>query len=299
MAIWGIDLGGTKIEIAVLDRHDPESVLTRQRIPTEGNKGYDHILNQVKRVIDLASDALGFRPHSIGIGTPGAHDPQTQTHKNSNTTAINGRPFKLDLERLLGIPVHMANDANCFALAEARMGAVPRAMPSAQMVFGVIMGTGVGGGLVINGKVWNGRQGIGGEWGHSFLDFSGGPCYCGQTGCVETLISGPALERYYESLSGEKRKLKDIMAMVDDDPHAEATVERLLHFFGKGMANLINILDPDVIVLGGGVGTIPQLYSLGIERVKQFVFNPRLDTIFLKPRLGDSAGVFGAAMLTD
>jgi predicted NBD/HSP70 family sugar kinase len=295
---WGIDLGGTKIEIVVMEKLDPDAVLIRERIPTGSDKGYEHILNQIAKAIDIAAEKVGHRPELIGMGTPGAHDPQTGTMKNSNSTALNGMPMKRDLENKLGIPVKMANDANCFALAEATMGIVPDIMPDAEVVFGVIMGTGVGGGLVVNGKVINGRQGIAGEWGHSYLDPSGGTCYCGQVGCVERILAGPSLQRYYHSISGEELKLKEIVGRKDSDPHAKATMDRLIHFFGRGIANLVDILDPDAIVIGGGVGNINELYTDGVKAVEQFVFNPRLDTQILKPKLGDSAGVFGAAALT-
>jgi predicted NBD/HSP70 family sugar kinase len=297
--LWGIDLGGTKIEGVILKSQDDPSVLTRLRVDTERDKGYDHIVSQVGVLIDKMIQESGLEPSIIGMGTPGALDPITHTIKNSNTTVMNGMPFKRDLEERLNLEFELANDANCFAIAEAKMGIVKDVMPQARMVFGVIMGSGVGGGLVMDGKVWNGRQGIGGEWGHSFLDESGGECYCGNVGCVETIFSGPALERYYTSLTGEKVKLREIVERhkQDSDPYSSQTVERLLHFFGKGIANLINILDPDCIVLGGGVGNIDLLYTEGLERVKQFVFNPRLDTVILKPKLGDSAGVFGAAFL--
>jgi predicted NBD/HSP70 family sugar kinase len=295
--LWGIDLGGTKIEGAIIESIQPLKVSSRLRIPTEKDKGYEHIIGQIGKVVDLLREDSGAEPETIGIGTPGTLDPITGLMKNANTTALNGQPLKQDLEKALGLPVQMANDANCFAVAEARLGKVPREAPDAQVVFGVIMGTGVGGGLVINGKVRNGRQGIAGEWGHNFLDFSGGECYCGQIGCVETIISGPALQRFYESQSGKKDKLKNILERVDTDEHAKATLDRLIHFFGKGMASVINTLDPDVIVLGGGLGNIPDLYTKGVESVKKHVFNHRLDTQFLAPELGDSAGVFGAAML--
>lgn len=297
--LWGIDLGGTKIEGVILKSKEDPQVLTRLRVATEQEHGYHHIIKQIGVLIDLMKKESGLVPEAIGMGTPGALDPITHTMKNSNTTCINDMPFKRDLEAVLNLTFELANDANCFAVAEAKMGIVQEVMPNARMVFGVIMGSGVGGGLVIDGKVWNGRQGIGGEWGHSFLDESGGPCYCGNVGCVETVFSGPALERFYLAQSGQKLKLKEILERhkANSDPHATATIERLLHFFGKGIANLINILDPEVIVLGGGVGNIDLLYTEGIERVKQFVFNPRLDTKILKPKLGDSAGVFGAAFL--
>ncbi len=297
--LWGIDLGGTKIEGVILKSQDDPSVLTRLRVDTERDKGYDHIVSQVGVLIDKMKQESGLEPSIIGMGTPGALDPITHTIKNSNTTVMNGMPFKRDLEERLNLEFELANDANCFAIAEAKMGIVKDVMPQARMVFGVIMGSGVGGGLVMDGKVWNGRQGIGGEWGHSFLDESGGECYCGNVGCVETVFSGPSLERFYTSISGEKVKLREIVERhkQGSDPYSSQTVERLLHFFGKGIANLINILDPDCIVLGGGVGNIDLLYTEGLERVKHFVFNPRLDTVILKPKLGDSAGVFGAAFL--
>ena len=207
--------------------------------------------------------------------------------------------MKRDLENMLGFPIVMANDANCFAVAEANLGSVKEVLPEAEVVFGVIIGTGVGGGLVVNGKVLNGPQGIAGEWGHNFLDESAGPCYCGRIGCVENLISGPALEEYYRGLTGNRLKLKEIVERHDskDDEAARETIERLIHFFGKGIANVINIVDPDAIVLGGGVGNIDLLYSEGVREAEKYVFNDRMETIFLKPRLGDSAGVFGAALL--
>ena len=299
MAIWGIDLGGTKVEGVILkDKNDPE-VLLRTRIDTEAHHGYHHILDRIKILIDKMQMESGLKPERIGFGTPGALDPVTQTMKNSNTTALNGKPFHVDLEKKLSIPVKMANDANCFALAETRMGAVKEKMPEAQVVFGVIMGSGVGGGIVVNGQVINGRQGIAGEWGHNFLDESGGQCYCGRVGCVEKVISGRNMEQYFKEQTGKDRKLKDLYAAYQEggDEEAEMMINRLIHFFGKGIANVINILDPDVIVLGGGVGNIDLLYTAGVEEARKFVFNTRMDTVFLKPSLGDSAGVFGAAFL--
>jgi fructokinase len=299
--LYGIDLGGTKIEGVVLKQsdaaHDSRDVLARLRLPTEQEGGYTHILQQIARVVELLEKETGTKATRLGIGTPGTSDPISGLHKNSNTTCLNGKPTHADLEKLLKIPVALANDANCFAIAEANLGVVRDVLPSAQVVFGVIMGSGVGGGLVFNGRVWNGRQGIGGEWGHNFLHESGRKCYCGQVGCVETLISGPALERFYKEQSGKALKLKDILAQTTTDPHAQATLNRLITYFGKSMATIINILDPDAIVLGGGVGNVPELYTQGRAEVAKYIFNPQLDTLFLKPKLGDSAGVFGAALL--
>jgi len=297
--LWGFDLGGTKIEGVILESRESMNVLYRMRIPTEAQQGYDHIVGQVQKLVEMLSAESGLKPQSLGIGHPGTLDPHTGMIKNANTTALNGRPFNVDLERVIGVPVRLANDANCFAVAETLMGAAPEVLPNAEVVFGVIMGTGVGGGLVVRGKVINGRQGIGGEWGHNFLDESGGRCYCGQVGCVETIISGPALERFYENESGRRLALKDIVSLAEigTDAAATLTMNRLVTYFGKAIAVVINIVDPDIIVIGGGVGNIDLLYKEGVAEALQHIFNPRIDTIFVKPKLGDSAGVYGAALL--
>jgi fructokinase len=193
----------------------------------------------------------------------------------------------------------MANDANCFALAEANMGIVKEKFPASKVVFGVIMGTGVGGGVVVDGKVINGLQGIGGEWGHNFLDKSGGPCYCGKVGCVEQVMSGPALEKYYFSISGVNKNMKEIYEAYQKktDENATKAIDRLTYFFGVAISVVINILDPDVIVIGGGVGNIDVIYTDGLASLEKNIFNYRLETPILRPKLGDSAGVFGAAFL--
>jgi predicted NBD/HSP70 family sugar kinase len=298
-ALWGIDLGGTKIEGVILGSTASPDPIVRTRIDTEASQGYEHVIGQIAKLVAEMERQSGLRPRAIGMGTPGVLDPGLQTLKNSNTTVLNGKPLQKDLEDRLQLPMVLANDANCFALAETHWGIAKQQAPDARMVFGIIMGTGVGGGIVIDGKVWNGRHGIGGEWGHNFLDESGGPCYCGKTGCVETVISGPATERYYASLTGEKIKLKEIVSryQAGSDPAATATIDRLCHFFGKGVSVITNMLDPDVIVVGGGVGNIEALYSKGLEALGRFIFNPRVDVPLLKPSLGDSAGVFGAAAL--
>lgn len=302
-AIWGIDLGGTKIEGVVLPadwQRDLEhwKPIARLRIDTEASQGYMHILHQIRKLLDRLQQETGLKPTRLGIGTPGTLDPVTGLMKNSNTVCLNGQPLKKDLEGLLQIPVTMANDANCFALAESRLGRVAQEKLHPEVVFGVIMGTGVGGGLVVRNQLINGAQGIAGEWGHNFLDESGGPCYCGKTGCVETVISGPALERYYASLTGEQVKLKTIVQRFHQQEIAAIqTIERLLENFGKALSVVINIVDPDVIVLGGGLANIDLLYTEGLQRIRKYVFNNRLDTRVYPPALGDSAGVFGAAML--
>lgn len=297
--LWGIDLGGTKAEGIVIGPGGIKDVLFRDRVPTGAENGYDHILSQVKTVVDMMERKMGYRPARIGIGTPGTHDPVVGTMKGCNSECMNGQPMKADLERILRMEVAIANDANCFALAETRMGVVKERFPNAQVVYGVIMGTGVGGGLVVNNHVINGLQGIAGEWGHNYLDESGGPCYCGKSGCVEKVISGPDLERYYFSVTGKKLRMKEIYDLYKKgtDEAATQTIRRLTHFFGLALSVIINIIDPDVIVIGGGVGNIDEIYTDGIESVKKYIFNHRLDTPIVKPSLGDSAGVFGAAYL--
>jgi predicted NBD/HSP70 family sugar kinase len=297
--LWGIDLGGTKIEGTILGSIRHPHPIVRTRTDTEAAKGYEHILDQIGRLVGEMEQRSGLKPGAIGFGTPGVLDPSLRTMKNCNTVILNGKPLADDLALRLGVPVVVANDANCFALAETRWGIVSREAPEAKVVFGIIMGTGVGGGLVVDGKIWGGRHGIGGEWGHNFLDDSGGACYCGKTGCVETVISGPATERHYFSLTGQALSLKEIVGryLAGSDAAAVRTIERLCHFFGKGVSVITNLLDPDVIVVGGGVGNIDALYSAGRRELGRYIFNNRVEVPLLKPSLGDSAGVFGAAAL--
>jgi fructokinase len=298
--LWGIDLGGTKAEGVVLGPGGLKEILFRDRVPTGAENGYDHILGQVEKLVKLMEKKMGYMPTQLGIGTPGTHDPKTGTMKGCNSECMNGQPMKEDLKRRLGLEIAIANDANCFALAETRMGVVQQKFPSASVVFGVIMGTGVGGGLVVEGKVINGLQGIAGEWGHNFLDNSGGPCYCGKVGCVEKVLAGPALEKFHEAISGGYRPMKEIYELYKaGDKFAIETIGRLCHFFGIAISTIINTIDPDVIVIGGGVGNIDEIYTEGLEAARINVFNNNvLDTPIVKPLLGDSAGVFGAAYLT-
>jgi fructokinase len=298
--LWGVDMGGTKLEGAILKSAEDPEVLFRYRVPTEAHLGYEHILGQMKKLLDAMEAEAGYKPRLIGVGTPGVHDPKLGTMKNCNAVVMNGRPMKDDLEKLLQLKIEMANDADCFALAETKLGVVKEQFPDAKVVFGVIMGTGVGGGIVVDGKAIIGLHGIAGEWGHNFLHESGGPCYCGKSGCVENVISGPALEKYYFSETGNKKSLKDIVALAESkvDPTAQKTMIRLIEYFGLALSVIINILDPDVIVIGGGVGNIDLLYDRGRDSVKKYVFNHSLETPIVKPSLGDSAGVYGAAYLT-
>ena len=288
----GIDLGGTKIEGVVLDHSGNE--LLRKRVDTRQAEGYSAILQTLRQLVrDLEAEAGTRCP--VGIGTPGAISAVTSKMKNSNTVCLNDQSLLEDLQNILERPLRIANDANCFALSEALDGAGK----GYGVVFGVIMGTGVGGGIVFNGQLHPGRQHIGGEWGHNILEWNGPDCYCGQKGCVETLISGPGLAADYHRHGGNRAfTANDIVALAaQGDALAEATMQRFFDRFGRALAMVINILDPDAIVLGGGLSNIDRLYSEGRNRVAHYVFNDQLTTPILKNIRGDSSGVRGAAQL--
>lgn len=284
----GIDLGGTKTEGICLD--DKLQVIQRRRIPTNQQNGYKSIVDSVA---SLVSDLTQNIPHhTIGICTPGAISKKTGLVKNSNTQCLIGMPLKDDLQKLLGKKIAMDNDANCFAMAEATMGAGI----GHDVVFGVILGTGVGGGIVLHGKIHRGRTNIAGEWGHHMLHQNGNRCYCGRLGCVETYISGPALEKRWKDITGRADSLSTIVKNLDSG-NAQKWKQEFLDNFGTGLANVIDILDPDAIILGGGVSNIDFLYTEGRNAVYDKVFSDLVDTPILKNKLGDSAGVFGAALL--
>jgi fructokinase len=283
----GVDLGGTKIEAVLLDEN--LNVITRKRIPTPQND-YQKILDSISSLVRGLSENIS--DFSLGICTPGAISKQTGLIKNSNTQCLIGKSLKEDLENKLGKKISMENDANCFTMAEATMGAAK----DFDLVFGVILGTGVGGGIVINKKLYPGRTNIGGEWGHHTLHRNGNPCYCGKTGCVETYISGPSLENQWNELTGESKKLLEILQDIDTH-NGKKWKDEFVENFGYGLANVIDILDPDVIVLGGGLSNIDFLYDDGKKSVYSKVFSDLVDTPILKNQLGDSAGVFGACML--
>jgi fructokinase len=293
----GIDLGGTKIEIVALDDAGRERL--RRRVATPTREGYDAIVQSLVALVQEAEAALGARA-SVGIGTPGAVSPATGRIKNSNTTCLIDRPLGEDLERALGRPVRMANDANCFALSEASDGAAA----GAEVVFGVILGTGVGGGIVVSGRPLAGRNAIAGEWGHGPLpwprdDERPGPaCYCGKHGCIETFLSGPGLSRDHAAHGGGPATATEIATAAEaGDVLARATLGRYADRLARGLAAVINVLDPDVIVLGGGVSNIAWLYEEVPARWGAWVFSDRVDTALLPARYGDSSGVRGAAWL--
>ncbi len=288
----GIDLGGTKIEGIVLTPDGTE--VFRKRVPTLRERGYDYIVNAIAGLYRDLCETFGNAPHTFGIGTPGAISSRTGTLKNSNTICINGKPFLKDLESLLGRKIAIQNDANCFSIAEALQGAGR----GHDVVFGVIMGTGCGGGIVVHGKALEGLQGIAGEWGHISIDPNGTECYCGNRGCIETMISGHGLEQRYLRETGKFRPLRELEAdYYTGTPRTVEFMEVFFRDFGRALGGLISILDPDVVVLGGGVSKFDAIYDKGVEQVKHYVFNDELLTPILKHRIGDSAGVIGAALI--
>jgi len=285
----GIDLGGTKIEGILLD--EKYNTIQRKRIETHQENGYDSI---VKSIISLINElkAKTNEEISVGICTPGVTNTNSGLIKNSNTKCLQEMPLKNDIENAFGYEIGMENDANCFALAEALLGSAK----GHDVVFGVIMGTGVGGGIVINGNIHKGSTNIAGEWGHHVIRTDGNECFCGKQGCIETYISGPALENHWLELTGKKEQLQSIVQDLSGEK-AEQWKKEFLENFGIGLANVINILDPDVIVLGGGVSNIPFLYDEGKNTVYDRVLGHFTKTPILKNSLGDSAGVFGACLL--
>ena len=288
----GIDLGGTKIEAILLS--SANKVVERMRIPTNQKDGYEAI---IERIINLTKKVRAKTKHecSIGICTPGSLDMETGVLKNSNTVCLIGKPIKSDLENALNCPIEIDNDANCFAMAEAILGAGK----NYAVVFGVIIGTGVGGGIILNRRIHHGRLFIAGEWGHQILHPNGKMCYCGKMGCVETYLSGPSLENYWVELGGKPLSLGEIIKSFEHNQNAKYLKwkKEYLANFGMALSNVINIIDPDAVILGGGVSNISFLYDEGITAVKENIFSLKKDTPILQNKLGDSAGVFGAALL--
>ena len=297
MLHFGIDLGGTKTEIIALDDAGRERLRRRTATP---RGDYEATVEIVARLVEEAEAALGA-PGTVGVGTPGTISRLTGRMKNCNSTWLNGRPLKEDLETRLGRPVALANDANCFALSEATDGAAA----GADVVFGVILGTGVGAGIVAHGRVLDGPNGIAGEWGHNPVPWPAGPdewpgpeCYCGRTGCIETLLSGPGMAAEHHRTTGQALEPAAIVARAAaGDAEARATLDRYVDRLARALAHVVNVLDPDAIVLGGGMGNIGALYAEVPKRWTTWVFSDRVDTRLLKPRHGDSSGVRGAAWL--
>lgn len=292
----GVDIGGTKIEAAALD--DDGSIRLRRRIATPASD-YAALIRAIKALIEEVMAELGGHA-SIGIAMPGTLSPATGLVKNANSTCLNHSPFDRDLTAALGRPLRFANDANCFALSEATDGAAQ----GARVVFGVILGTGVGGGVVVDGKLLTGPNAIAGEWGHSPLpwpqdDERPGPrCYCGKYGCIESFLSGPGFARDHEAATGTVADPAAIAAAAQSgEPHARRSFERYVDRLARGLATVINLLDPDVIVLGGGLGQIAALYEAVPGRWGAYVFSDAVATRLVPPRWGDSSGVRGAAWL--
>ncbi len=296
MLRFGVDLGGTKIEIIALDARGAE--LYRKRVATPQGD-YRATLNAIAELITSAEQQLNARG-SVGIGTPGAVSSATGRLKNSNSVCLNGQPLVQDLTMLLGRPVRISNDANCFALSEATDGAAA----GADVVFGVIVGTGTGAGIVVRGHVLEGPNSIAGEWGHNPLPWPndaerpGAACYCGQHGCIETFLSGPGITRDHEHVTGMRSEAPEIaLRAAHGDAACEATLRRYEDRMARALAHVINMLDPHVIVLGGGLGNIARLYE-NIPRLwGQYVFSERVDTRLAAPKFGAASGVRGAAWL--
>jgi len=292
----GVDIGGSKIEVIALTEDGREQL--RRRVPTPAGD-YAATLRAVADLVSAVERELG-EPGSVGIGTPGAISRASGLLKNANSTCLNGRPVKQDIETLLGRDVRIANDANCFALSEATDGAAR----DAQVVFGVILGTGVGGGVVVSRRVLVGANAIAGEWGHNPLPLPGEAdlplpdCYCGRRGCIETYLSGPGVAARHAAATGTALSPREIVAAAAaGDAGAERTLQRYEDRLARSLANVINILDPDVIVLGGGMSNIERLYA-GVPRLWQrYVFSDRVDTKLARNHHGDSGGVRGAAWL--
>jgi fructokinase len=292
----GVDLGGTKIEIIALYGEGRE--LLRRRVPTPAG-GFGATLRAVADLVEGAERELGRRG-SVGVGTPGAISRATGLLKNANSTCLNGRPLKQDLEAVLGREVRIANDANCFALSEAIDGAAR----DADVVFGVILGTGVGGGIVVSRRLLVGANAIAGEWGHNPLPLPGKAdlpmpdCYCGRRGCIETYLSGPGMAALHARAAGGTSTPREIVAAAAaGDQGAERTLQRYEARLARALANVINILDPDVIVLGGGMSNIDRLYENVPRLWQRDVFSDRVDTKLARHHHGDSGGVRGAAWL--
>lgn len=292
----GIDLGGTKIELVALD--STGAVTWRRRVPTPQGD-YSGTLECLARLVEECDREHGHRM-TVGIGIPGSLSPATGLVKNANSVCLIGQPLRKDLERRLGRPVRLANDANCFALSEATDGA----SADAPVVFGVILGTGTGGGIVVHGRIVEGVNAIAGEWGHNPLPWPtnserpGPACYCGRRGCIETFVSGPGLERDFAVTTGEKLDARAIAARAEaGDPSAGAALGRYEHRLARALAHVINILDPHVIVLGGGLSNILRLYDHVPEIWPAFVLSDRVDTRLVRATHGDSSGVRGAAWL--
>lgn len=288
----GVDLGGTKIEGVVMDARG--EIRVRKRQPTPSADGYHAIVDAIVALVRQLEAEAGCHCR-VGVGTPGVLSKRTGLVKNSNTVCLIGQPLGRDLEHRLERHIRVENDANCFVLSEAIDGAGR----GYAVVFGVIMGTGVGGGIVVDGQLVTGANQIAGEWGHNVLDVDGPPCYCGRRGCVETFISGPGLARDYARHGGEAGVLPpEIVARAErGDAVAQSALERFLDRFGRALAMVINVVDPHAIVLGGGLSNIARLYDTGRESVARNVFSDALSTRLLRNQHGDSSGVRGAAQL--
>lgn len=290
----GIDVGGTKIEGVLLDQRLKE--IARLQIPTEQEHGYEAILAKILVACNRLSRVVGNRSYSIGIGTPGSISPIDGRLRFCNINCMNGRALTDDLADLLGRKPALANDANCFGMAETWLGAAR----GARVVFGMVLGTGCGGSIVVDGKVLQGANSIAGEWGHMTIDPAGPACYCGRKGCIERFLSGSAAEDAYAASTGatDRVALPVILSRASaGEVAAQAVIDNLVEAFGIATANIVTAMDPDVIVIGGGLSNIDALYSAGIAKVVENVMGGRLRTQILRNSLGATSGVLGAALI--
>ena len=297
--LWGCDLGNNWIEGVILKSAQEPEVLVSHRIPTESHLGYAHVLGRVNELVGQLRAAAGYAPTRLGLATPGTLVAPTGLLKNTNISCLESQPLTADLATRLGVQTTVGNDANCLALAETRLGVVAERFPEAKIVFGILMDRGIGGGLIVNGQIVRGNNGITGEWGHIYLNpAEPHPCFCGKRGCIESILSVPALERFYAEICGAPRPLPEIVTRAESgDQAARATLQRLTNFFGHALSILVNVLDPDVIVIGGQTSAIKRLYTDGPHVIASYVIDHHFETPVVQSQLGDRAVALGAALL--
>jgi len=297
MAIIGIDCGATKTEILLsqsVEKNHLLNPLERHRIPTNKEGGYFEFLNRVQKEVEAMLKKRGVQLETLGIGIPGVVDPSDHKVKKTSVTCLFNQALPLDLAKIFGVAVAIENDAKCFALAEAKLGAGK----NYKSMLGLILGTGVAGGFLMDSKLLRGKHGLAGEFGHWVLNPMGAKCYCGNKGCMETMISGSALERIYAEYSGKKLTVPAIYELYKtQDFAAQQAIGIYLENFALAISNLINLYDPDVIVLGGGVSNLDFLYQLDQEKILRHLFSDFFETPIVKNQLGDSSGIYGACLL--
>lgn len=293
--LFGVDLGGSKIELAVLDQD--KRVFFRERVPTEQHLGFEHILSKITLLFNRAVAAVNYKPAKMGIGIPGCLE--NGLVKNANTQCLNGQAFEALIAEQLEIHICVENDANCFVKAETILGELDKENNS---ILGLIIGTGVGSGLFINGNVVSGKHGIAGEWGHNAMPIQADTvqkkCYCGKMGCIETILSGPALSQYHYEKTGNQLPVELINYQAQQgNKSCQSTLQYWYRHFLAALSQVINIIDPDIILVGGGLGNLDCIYDSVKQDLNRYIFTQEFTGKIIPPKLGDSAGVFGAALL--